>query len=87
MRWAGSPLDDNSLDVAVFSPSLMGSNWADYLKEAYREAILPPVHRRARRKVYGRVEELKDAVEGTGFCMLGDVEQRYDFVYVTALKG
>ena len=38
-------------------------------------------------KGHGRVEELKDAVEGTGFCMLGDVEQRYDFVYVTALKG
>lgn len=31
-----TPLDDESLDVAVFSLSLMGSNFTDYLKEAQR---------------------------------------------------
>lgn len=30
------PLDDASIDVAIFSLSLMGSNWIDYLKEAKR---------------------------------------------------
>jgi hypothetical protein len=30
------PLDDNALDVAVFSLSLMGANFGDYLKEAHR---------------------------------------------------
>jgi hypothetical protein len=29
-------LDDESLDVAVFSLSLMGDNFTDYLKEAHR---------------------------------------------------
>jgi hypothetical protein len=30
------PLDDETLDVAIFSLSLMGSNSSDYLQEAYR---------------------------------------------------
>ena len=30
------PLDDESLDVAVFSLSLMGANFTDYLREAHR---------------------------------------------------
>lgn len=31
-----TPLDDNTLDAAVFSLSLMGSNLKDYIAEAYR---------------------------------------------------
>lgn len=31
-----TPLDDEVLDVAVFSLSLMGSNFTDYLREAHR---------------------------------------------------
>ena len=31
-----TPLDDETLDVAVFSLSLMGSNFTDYLREAHR---------------------------------------------------
>ena len=30
------PLDDETLDVAVFSLSLMGANFGDYLREAHR---------------------------------------------------
>ena len=30
------PLDDDSLDAAIFSLSLMGSNYLDYIKEAHR---------------------------------------------------
>lgn len=33
---AHTPLDDGTLDAAIFSLSLMGSNLADYIKEAYR---------------------------------------------------
>jgi hypothetical protein len=33
---AHTPLDDETLDVAIFSLSLMGSNFADYLREAHR---------------------------------------------------
>lgn len=31
-----TPLEDESLDAAIFSLSLMGSNYIDYLKEAHR---------------------------------------------------
>ena len=34
------PLDDNTLDAAVFSLSLMGNNLKDYILEAYR--VLQP---------------------------------------------
>jgi ubiquinone/menaquinone biosynthesis C-methylase UbiE len=30
------PLDANTIDVAVFSLSLMGTNYIDFLKEAHR---------------------------------------------------
>jgi ubiquinone/menaquinone biosynthesis C-methylase UbiE len=84
-----TPLDDANLDVAVFSLSLMGSNWADYLKEAYR-TVKPYGHlfiAEPAGRWQGRSEELKAAVEGAGFRPLGDVEQRYDFIYVTAVKA
>ncbi len=37
---AHTPLDDESVDVAVFSLSLMGANFADYLREAHRVLAL-----------------------------------------------
>ena len=33
---AHTPLDDESLDTAIFCLSLMGANFSDYLREAYR---------------------------------------------------
>jgi hypothetical protein len=33
---ANTPLENGSLGAAVFSLSLMGRNWQDYLAEAYR---------------------------------------------------
>jgi ribosomal RNA-processing protein 8 len=33
---AKTPLEDGSLGAAVFSLSLMGKNWRDYLAEAHR---------------------------------------------------
>jgi ribosomal RNA-processing protein 8 len=30
------PLEDNTLDIAIFCLSLMGTNFFDYLKEAFR---------------------------------------------------
>ena len=33
---AHTPLDDESLDAAIFCLSLMGANFSDYLREAYR---------------------------------------------------
>jgi superfamily II DNA or RNA helicase len=82
------PLEDGSLDVAVFSLSLMGNNWVDYLKEAYR-TLKPYGHifiAEPKVRWQDRVHELKEAISITGFHTLGDVEQRYDFIYLTALK-
>ncbi len=86
---AATSLDDESLDVAVFSLSLMGTNWRDYLKEARRTlkpygylVIAEPVGRWR-----GDLTSLRTTVESTGFRLVGDIEQRYGFVYLTALKA
>lgn len=85
---SSTPLDDACLDVVVFSLSLMGTNWTDYLKEAYR--TLKPYGylfiAEPQKKWKDCMEELKQAVEAEHFRLLGDMEQRYDFVYLTALK-
>ena len=84
-----TPLDDASLDVVVFSLSLIGVNWIDYLKEAHR--TLRPYGHLFIAEPHGRwlnkIQVLKQAVETTGFQLVGDVEQRYNFVYLTAVKG
>lgn len=82
---AATSLDDESLDVAVFSLSLMGTNWCDYLKEAHR--TLKPYGYLVIAEPAGRWRDepptLRAAVESTGFRLVGDVEQRYEFVYLT----
>lgn len=86
---ASTPLEDATFDVAVFSLSLMGTNWADYLKEAYR--LLKPYGHlfiaEPQKKWQERNEELKQVVTVQGFRLLGEVEQRYDFIYLTAIKA
>jgi SAM-dependent methyltransferase len=86
---SATPLEDTSLDVAVFSLSLMGLNWADYLKEAHR-TVKPYSHVfivEPKKKWQNNIEELKDTIEAAGFYIMGDVEQRYDFLYLTAVKA
>lgn len=82
---AHTPLQDESLGAAVFSLSLMGRNWSEYLKEAHR--VLRPfgllfVAEPARRWEEGRLER---AVEECGFGML-PAYQRGDFRYIRAVK-
>jgi len=86
---SATPLEDTCLDVAVFSLSLMGANWPDYLKEAYR-TLKPYGHlfiAEPKKKWQYRIEQLKEAVEAAEFRIVGDAEQRYDFVYLTAIKA
>ncbi len=76
---AHTPLQDGSLGAAVFSLSLMGRNWSDYLKEAHR--VLQPlgllfVAEPARRWEQGRLEQ---AVEECGFGLL-PAYRRGDFL-------
>jgi ubiquinone/menaquinone biosynthesis C-methylase UbiE len=83
------PLQDASLDVAVFSLSLMGSNYLDYLKEAYR--VLRPYGKifvcEPANKWGGNGEELKEVLESVGFKCFGAVKNTDKFVYIDGDKN
>ena len=83
-----TPLDNETLDVAVFALSLMGLNYSDYLKEAYRTLkfgglvkIAEPANRWAEKK-----PELLSQLNAVGFCLLGEIEETSQFFYITAVK-
>jgi hypothetical protein len=83
---AHTPLNDSSLDAAVFSLSLMGKNWTDYLTEAHR--VLHPlgylfVAEPAKRWKEGVLEQ---AIEEAGFGVV-NTNQRGAFRYVVAVKS
>jgi Hypothetical methyltransferase/Helicase conserved C-terminal domain len=83
---AHTPLEDNSLGAAVFSLSLMGTNWPEYLEEAHR--TLQPfglvfIAEPARRWEEGQLER---AIEEHGFGVVRSY-QRDDFRYVYGVKA
>ena len=82
-------LDDNSVDVAVFSLALWGPNYLDYLEEARRLLtkrgavyIAEPLSTYDDEKIANLVSHIK----GIGFGLLGSVERRSKFVYLTFIK-
>jgi hypothetical protein len=82
---ASTPLRDGELGVVVFSLSLMGRNWRDYLTEAHR--TLRPfglvfIAEPARRWEDGALE---DALEAAGFDPL-HTARRGDFLYLRGIK-
>jgi len=83
---ARTPLEEASLGAVVFSLSLMGRNWPEYLTEAYRTLqpfgllfVAEPAKRWAE-------EKLEKAVEKAGFSIMGS-SHRGRFRYVTAVKN
>ncbi len=83
-----TPLDDSTLDVVVFSLSLMGLNYADCLKEAHRTLrfggflkIAEPISRWADKR-----SELLTAIADTGFLLVGTGEESSQFLYIDAIK-
>jgi SAM-dependent methyltransferase len=85
---AHTPLANSELDAAVFSLSLMGANWRDYLVEAAR-TLKPYGHlfiAEAATRWQGKQDDLVDALHAAGFTLLGTIEQRYDFLYLTTIK-
>jgi hypothetical protein len=83
---AHTPLEDGALGAAVFSLSLMGRNWRDYLAEAHR--TLQPfgllfIAEPAKRWEEGALER---AAEEAGFDLLPS-RRRGDFLYVRAVKS
>ena len=71
---AATGLPDRTLDVAVFALSLMGVNYHDYLREAFRLLRYGgwlKVAEPATRWGEGKLEELLDAITSCGFSMVG----------------
>ena len=84
---ANVDLDDESLDVVVFSLSLMGNNFTDYLREAHRTLkldgwlhILESTSRFSDRD--GFIQGLKQL----GFDQF-TIEDRWKFTYIRTLKA
>lgn len=86
---AHTPLEDESIDIAVFSLALWGSNFEDYFKEAYRLLnydgliyIAEPT------KSYNekQKQELIGKLKRNGFTLVGDIESRGKFFYITVIK-
>ena len=80
------PLDDETLDVAIFSLSLMGANFADYLREAHRtlklDGQLHVIEATAR---FSDRNAFVKAVERLGFAIVS-VEDKWKFTHIRALK-
>jgi superfamily II DNA or RNA helicase len=83
-------LAEHTLDVAVFSLSLMGLNYQDYLREAYRLVryggwlkVAEPATRWKERNL----EELLSAIASCGFAIVGQPSYRDRFIYLDAIKS
>jgi len=81
------PLDDGSLDVVVFSLSLMGKNWSDYLKEAYRCLATNGFVfiSETSNAINGRLVSLKGILKECGFEIYDDFENG-NFTFIEARK-
>jgi hypothetical protein len=82
------PLDDNAVDVAVFSLSLMGSNYEEYLKESYR--ILKPYGNlfiaEPKKKGERILPDLKKHLTRIGFKIVDDYYSS-NFLYLDCIKN
>lgn len=90
---AHTPLENESIDIAVFSLALWGSNYEDYFKEAYRLLtydgimyIAEPSSSYSEEERYELIEKLRQ--NGFTVVMQGkDIwEDRGKFFYVTLIK-
>ncbi len=80
------PLDDETLDVAIFSLSLMGANFTDYLREAHRTLKLDgQLHLIEASARFTDREQFTKALKELGFSGI-DVEDKWKFTHIRALK-
>jgi hypothetical protein len=87
---ATTGLADQTLDVAVFSLSLMGLNYHDYLREAYRLVRYGgwlKIAESASRWKDAKLKELLGAVAAYGFSMVGQPRYSDRFIYLDAIKS
>jgi len=91
MKDVSQYITNESVDVTVFSLALWGLNYRDYLKEAYRSLnyggfiyIAEPT------KNYEGEEGkngLKSLILEAGFKLVGDIDDRGKFIYITGTKN
>ena len=79
------PLPDEALDIAVFSLSLMGKNWPEYLTEAKRCLATNGylLIAETTKSIKGRLSKLRDLIKQQGFEIYED-EKRGDFTFIEA---
>jgi SAM-dependent methyltransferase len=79
------PLADEALDVAIFSLSLMGKNWHEYIKEAKRCLVTNGILIIAEttKSLRVRLSKLRDVIKAEGFETYLD-EERGDFTFIEA---
>jgi superfamily II DNA or RNA helicase len=83
MKSTGLP--DEAIDIAIFSLSLMGRNWQDYIAEAKRCLATGGYLLIAdtTKTVKGRLSTLREMVKKQGFEIYSD-EERGDFTFIEA---
>jgi SAM-dependent methyltransferase len=81
------PLENSSLDVVIFSLSLMGKNWCDYLKEAHRCLASNGYVfiSETTRALEGRLSELRNILVTNGFEIYDNFENG-NFTFIEARK-
>ena len=83
-------LSDESIDVAVFSLALWGTNYKEYITEAYRVLNYGGViHIAEPAKNYDTIEseqELINLITEAGFKVVGGIEKRSKFIYISGIK-
>jgi hypothetical protein len=80
------PLGDETLDMAIFSLSLMGANFADYLREAYRTLKLDgDLHIIEATSRFTNRDGFVEGLKGFGFAVVS-VEDKWKFTHIRALK-
>ncbi|MBD2129458.1 zinc-ribbon domain-containing protein [Microcoleus sp. ZQ-A2] len=80
------PLNDEELDVAIFSLSLMGSNFSDYLREAHRTLKLDgQLHIIEATSRFSNLTQFRSDLEALGFDVVSD-RKIWKFTHIRALK-
>lgn len=86
---AHTELENESIDIAVFSLALWGTNFEDYFKEAYRLLNYDGLMYIAEpSKSYAQEDrnKLLEMLKQNGFTLVGNIEDRGKFFYITVIK-
>lgn len=80
------PLDDETLDVAAFSLSLMGRNFTDYLREAYRTLKLDgSLHIIEATSRFRNIADFTKGLKQLGFSVV-ETRDLWKFTHIHAIK-